>query len=721
MLTQTKNASDGRISNLRTSPHEFQELVDDPVITTDRREPLKSNSFYSDLHDTASMYHDLWDELSSYAPNFNSVAKKSTQIRDNIQLIKRQYNYFSCESPCNELKHIYNAFCQNVLYEDTKTSSENSKEATSASSNEKNRTEHCYPSNELNCQDAHNHDQALISQIITPLSASNSSWKFNSKEDFREFLTQTKLPRRTLRRKLQVLTTLFSPFFFLIVLVFFVLGRNYQSSYDLLNSQLQQNRLMFDIHSQVNNIFESKYNIMDTPFHSLMKNITNSAHQVRSLIPSSNLRPQNSKITPNLMVSPGLFKTFPMEDATKIMLEKVNSFSTLTEDQVSIKEDNYLFWSHNMQNEYYIAQHNQTRQALLDFKNYASDTPFNAVMGIIFFILALVVLFLNYLGILSLFGLSEDTLHLFLTLTQPELNLLKQNCQIFLDYLRQCNTEVNDTDDDHDLKPIKEITARSNLDPSTKTRIRALKHYMKSRTPLENWFVGLMGLLIVLTFLLFLIPIPFQTESRNNLNLALKDLSNLVEFENLFSFSYNSLKQQLILETPILNSDDSLQQLKLINNQLSQFGKNLTQIQNHDFIQEIQNKIEILANLTNEYDSDEKEVIHLLKEFESQNLDQFRRVHLREFLSDLRDVYPQKLESIFRQSSVNVMKFESFVIISWIVAVIILYSQVLSPLFRLINERKKLVCLIPFKFLMKMGMDLTEYIETYYQLPSIQT
>jgi len=771
MLTPTKNSNDPRISNFNPSPREFQELVDEPIPSTERRIPIKSNSFYSDLHDTATMYYDLWDELSSYAPDFNTVVNKSSQIHSNVQLIKQQYQYFSCESPCNfELKNIFNAFCRNVLCEDTKLSSENSKEATSACSNERNRVENFCSYNELNGaagKGAHKNiedDHVLISKIINPLykgktgkvQDSTTSSRFNGKEDFREFLTQAKLPQNVFRKKQQVIAISFCPFIFLIVLLLLAFGRNYQSSYDALQSQLAQNSLFFDIQSQVNDAFVSKYNVSNSPFDFVMQDLAQSIDRLKSF-PAQKAHSEDSV---TFMTSPGIFKTLPLQEATDQLLTEVQDFSKLAQNQVSVQEENYLLWSYNIQNEYYLARQNQTQQVFLDFKAYVSNSPFDATLGIVFFICTLIVLFLSYLRILSLFSLSEDAMHLFLILSQPELNLLKQNCRIFLDCLKQYSTEGTNADEEADLKPIIEEDVRlqtlsPNLDSPGKTRVRALKHYIKSRTSLENRFVGLLGILIVLTFLLFLIPIPFQTEPRNNLNLVLKDLSTLIEFENLFSFSCNSFKQELILERPILKNPNSLQELQIINDKLAQVGKNLalfnqwetvknipeykvlyTNTMDGDICNEIPenkekcarfengiltqgfkstilNKIETITNLTNSFAENPEANLEFLKKFENSNLDEFRRVYLQNVFTQLITKYPQILDNLFQQSSKSMLKYESFVIICWIGLILILYSRVLNPLCQLINERKQLICLIPFKLLISLGKELTDHIETF--------
>ena len=786
MINKKVQSLDSISNHISSRIQKFQKLDEEPTqLIVDKGSPSSFNTFYHDLKETSLLYEELWEELSSCLPDFVTVAEKSQNIYENIESIKHQWNSLETSSKQNpKLNRIYHTFCDYVLYDST-MHRENKNLAPFISPSQdaqKDGFDDQQQNPDPNHGNSHffesENDEILISTIINPLYGKNQNQDkgyqipsgFNGREEFLNLIKTKELPKKVERKKKEILAISICPFFFMVILLFFVLGKNYQNHSQVFDTHFRKTQFMFDLDSKINNAFLWKENIIENSLAEIKQDISNSLDNLinleaiikaqRQLEPLKSLKKENNLIslwTPeNKMLELDYFET------TTILLESVHSFLSFDEN-LSREDQAYLFWSHNFHNQYYLTLKNLTSLSFSGMKEHTRDVPFNALLGILFFFCTIIIIFINFLYLCNIFALNSHVLSLYLCISQPELDTFKQNIRAFLRFLEDNCGEKDDN----------EISAKEHLfvshcsSPSSKRiRVGSLKRFQSSRSLLESKLYGLTGLLIICSFLLFLIPIPLQKKLSNTSDHYLKKLSILSDIEISYLFLNNGLKQELIIEIPLLGNKDPLPVIKESNNQLNELLQNITLLEtrthqkvfseyerifqdtlngefcdkmideekksckkfqngqlNEGLLPLLNRNVKFLSDITTKFEQSRENSMQndmILREMQSLQLDSFGEKYLRKGFQILRENLPESLKLLFAETSQKIITLAIIISIVWIVVILILYFKVILPLYIVIKERKKLICLIPFHLLIKMEEDLTEFIEDFCELPLLE-
>ena len=790
MISRAPNPTFSASKQHKAIDIEFQELAEDGISHPEQDSPpLKIDPFYTELRKTALLYEELWEDLSTFLPDISIVLDKVSQTFEKVSFIKQHRNSIEIDSDQKrDFEEVYKSFCNSVLYERLSTPERSTFSSSLAPENGK-KNEYTENNNLIRFQEETEADS--ISEVVNSIYGRRKGrqydlpLQFNGRDDFLDFLVDEKLPNKVTKKKKEVLATSFCPFFFIIILVLFGFGKNFQDPYEIFDSQFQRSLLISDLYSNINNIFESQLGIIDKSTTEVKEDVRASILKVqtfedkidtdvyerfiRSHYPASI---EDIEIPIFLWSPEGDLSGLSIKNATALMLEKADAFIKTDDNSLSSDNKDYVFWAHNALDKYYIALKNWRDWSFEGLRRYSDGMPLNSLLGVLFFCCTLLTIFVSYLNICSIFTLCNNTLLPYLALSQPDLDTLKHNCRAFVDFVDNKGFESEDNTLGEEKRS---LLVKSNF---SKYRTNNLKHFRKPRSALESTFYNLIGLLTLTSLLLFLCPIPKHRDQAKLLDHIIEDLHTFSEIETIYTFSYITLKQELISETAIFGYKNSSDIIRENNVRLNQLAESLNSekdkfkdqrpledyerfvkaslVENYcDVVEEGQKeqcrefdggvltkglrqatleKVQNLVDIASDYEKykenerglqsqiDDPQAANknkktILKRMEDTHIGTFGQVYLRDGLGRIRGRAPEYLGTLFKEGSRTVLEYEFVIVLVWILIVLALYFRVINPLYKIIGQRKKLIKVIPFKLLIGMKEDLLEFIEDYCEVP----
>ena len=582
MISRTNNLTSSASKQHRAIDIEFQELSEDHVTHPEQDSPpLKINSFYTELRNTALLYEEIWEDLSTFLPDISSVLDKVSQTFEKVSLIKRHRNSIEIDADQkSDFENVYRSFCNSVLYERIPAFERSTFTNQLASGNgiqNSKKNEYIENNNLLRFEEETEADS--ISEVVNSIYGRRKGrqydlpLQFNGRDDFLDFLIDENLPKKVIKKKKEVLATSFCPFFFIIILVLFGIGKNFQDPFEIFDAQFQRSLLISDLYSNINNIFESQLGVIDKSTAEVKEDVRTSILKVQAFEDKTDTDVyerfikshyaasiEDIEVPISLWSPEGDLSGLSIKNATALMLEKADAFIKTNDNSLSVDNANYVFWAHNALDKYYIALKNWRDWSFEGLRRYSDGMPLNSLLGVLFFCCTLLTIFVSYLNVCSIFTLGNNTLLPYLALSQPDLDALKQNCRAFVNFL---DTKGFETQDNTLAEEKRSLIVNNNF---SKYRTNNLKHFRKSRSALESTFYNLIGLLTLTSLFLFLFPIPKHRDQAELLDHIIEDLRTFSEIETTYSFSYVALKQELISETSIFgyqNSSDIIRENNL--------------------------------------------------------------------------------------------------------------------------------------------------------------